>query len=532
MASFAQDADRIARLRTHIANFPKTPGVYLMKDGKGRMLYVGKAKDLRSRVSSYFQDSADLLRSRGPDIARMAAMVMDIDFLECETEVDALLQENRLIKDIQPQFNAALKDDKSFPYLEITTGDDFPGVFVTRTPRIKGSKLYGPFTSAGGLRDAVNALQKVFKFRTCELDIRDDDEKRRFFRPCLLHSINQCTAPCADRISPEDYKRDIDRLKRFLASKRSVVLREMEKEMSVAAAALDFEEAARVRDRIKAIQKLELSGDVDEDVQPEVFYVDPRKGLERLQKILELENTPRIIEGIDIANLQGNESVGSLVCFIDGVSFKSGYKRFRIKTVEGQDDYAMIREVVQRRYRHAAEGEELYPDVILIDGGLGQLHAALEACAEAFIKPPMVISLAKREEEIYTQARQGPMRLPRNDAALRLLQSIRDEAHRFAQHYHHILRRKRQFDEDVAAGRKTPTRRRATTKDCKKKSRKQPAGEASSFVSLPVLQPPETMPTAPSTMESEQSEINDEAIHGERFDSAHIDDVQIHPPID
>lgn len=532
MSSFAEDAARVAKLRAHIANFPKTPGVYLMKDGKGRMLYVGKAKDLRSRVSSYFQDAADLMRTRGPDIARMAALVIDIDFLECETEVDALLQENRLIKDIQPQFNAALKDDKSFPYLEITTGDDFPGVFVTRTPRIKGSKLYGPFTSAGGLRDAVNALQKVFKFRTCELDIREDDEKRRFFRPCLLHSINQCTAPCADRISVEDYKRDIDRLKRFLASKRSVVLREMEKEMATAAAALDFEEAARVRDRIKAIQKLELSGDVDEDVQPEVFYVDPRKGLERLQKILELENTPRIIEGIDIANLQGNESVGSLVCFIDGVSFKSGYKRFRIKTVEGQDDYAMIREVVQRRYRHAAEGEELYPDVILIDGGLGQLHAALEAVKESFVKPPMVISLAKREEEIYTQAKAGAMRLPRNDAALRLLQSIRDEAHRFAQHYHHILRRKRQFDEDVAAGRKPPTRRRGGAGDTKKKRGKKLASDSSSIVSLPVL--PEGQPSTiePSAMQDEQAAMSGDAFSHDTGDAAPIDDVQVHPPID
>lgn len=447
-------------LRAKIALFPKAPGVYLMKDAKGVVLYVGKAKDLRSRVGSYFQPSADLLASRGPEIARMACKVADVDFLECETEVDALLQENRLVKDVQPVFNARLKDDKSFPYLEITTGDDFPGVFVTRTPHSKGTKLYGPFVSAGALRDAVNALQKVFKFRTCELDIRSDDERRRFFRPCLLHAINQCTAPCADRISPEDYARDIDRLKRFLASKRSVVMREMDKEMKQAAADLRFEEAARLRDRMKALSGLKLSGDVEEDVQPEVFYVDPTKGLERLAKVLELEHVPRIIEGIDIANLQGDESVGALVCFIDGVPFKAGYKRFRIKTVEGQDDYAMIREVVQRRYRHAAEGEELYPDIILIDGGLGQLHAALEACSEMFVKPPMVISLAKREEEIYTQARGRAIRLQRNDPGLRLLQQLRDEAHRFAQHYHHILRSKRQFDEDVKAGKRPPRRRR------------------------------------------------------------------------
>jgi excinuclease ABC subunit C len=456
MDGLNDDAKRVARIRERIAQFPKGPGVYLMKDGRGRVLYVGKAKDLRSRVSSYFQDSADLLSTRGPDIARMAAMVQDIDFLECETEVDALLQESRLIKDIQPPHNAQLKDDKTFPYLEITTGDDYPGVYVTRQPRPKGSKLYGPFISANGLRDAVNALQKAFKFRTCELDIREDDETRRFFRPCLLYSIRRCTGPCGDRISREAYRKDIERFKRFMASKRSVMLRELDGEMKAAAAALDFEEAARLRDQIKAIESLRLSGDVGDDVQPEAFHVDPREGTERLAAILGLESAPRIIEGIDIATLQGEEAVGALVCFIDGKPFKSGYRRFRIKTVEGQDDYAMIAEVVLRRYRRAAEGEELYPDVVLIDGGLGQLHAATEACREMFIKPPMVVSLAKKEEELYTQARKRPVRLPRNDAGLRLLQQVRDEAHRFAQHYHHILRSRRQFEEEIKSGRRGP----------------------------------------------------------------------------
>ncbi len=451
------DDKRITVLRERIAHLPKTPGVYLMKDTKGQVLYVGKAKDLRSRVSSYFQDSANLLSTRGPEIARMAASVVDIDFLDCETEVDALLQENRLIKDIQPPFNERLRDDKTFPYLEITTRDDFPGVYVTRKPRLKGSKLYGPFTSAAGVRDAVNAIQRVFRYRTCELEIDERDEKRQFFRPCLLHAINQCTAPCANLIGKEDYRRDIDRLKRFLGSKRSVVLREMRKEMEAASVAREYEEAARLRDRIKAIEALALSGDPDADVQPEVFYIDPAKGLEKLADLLELEAPPRSIEGIDIANLQGGESCGSLVCFLDGKPFKGGYKRYRIQTVAGADDYAMIREVVTRRYRYAAGGEELYPDVILIDGGLGQLHAALDGFAEMHLRPPMVISLAKREEEIYIQARRKPVKLPRNNEALRLLQHVRDEAHRFAQHYHHILRRKRTFDEDVAAGRRPPT---------------------------------------------------------------------------
>jgi len=450
------DQDPITIIREKIAMFPKSPGVYLMKDARQTVLYVGKAKDLRARVSSYFQESADLLNTRGPDIARMVTQVADIDFLDCETEVDALLKEARLIKDIQPPYNAQLKDGKTFPYLEITTGDDFPGVFVTRTPRHKGSKLYGPFASAGGIRDAVNALQKVFKFRTCDLEILEGDDSRRFFRPCLLHAINQCTAPCADLISKEDYKKDIERLKRLLKSKRSTMIRQMTREMEAASGEMRFEEAAILRDRIKAIGALSLSGDVNEDAQVEVFYVDPGKGLDRLADILDLERRPRSIEGIDIANLQGGESVGSLVCFIDGRPFKPGYRRFGIKTVEGQDDYAMIREVISRRYRHAAGGEELYPDVILIDGGLGQLHAALEAFGEMDIRPPMVISLAKRQEEIYVQAKSAPLRLARNNEALRLLQQVRDEAHRFAQHYHHILRRKKTFDEDVKKGHKPP----------------------------------------------------------------------------
>jgi len=444
----------VEEIRKHIASFPKAPGVYLMKDGEGRVLYVGKAKDLRSRVSSYFQPSSDLLNTRGPDICRMIAKVVDIDFLECDSEVDAMLKEARLIKDVQPPHNVLLKDDKTFPYIEITTGDDFPGVFVTRTPRLKGSKLYGPFPSVTAIRDAVNAMQKVYKFRTCELDIRNGDESRRFFRPCLLHAIKQCTAPCADLISKEEYRKDITRLRRFLASRRSVALRQLNRDMEAASNKQRFEDAAKLRDQIKALQSLDLSGDVNEDVQPEVFYIDPRKGLEKLAELLELDAPPRSMECIDIAHLQGEETVGALICFIDGRPFKNGYRRFQIKTVDGIDDYAAIREVITRRYRFAADGEELYPDVIVIDGGLGQLHAGLEAFGEMNLRPPMVISLAKREEEVYIQAKSAPIRLSRNNEALRLLQQMRDEAHRFAQHYHHILRKKKTFDDEVAKGRR------------------------------------------------------------------------------
>ncbi len=448
--------EQLEAIRDCVAKFPKSPGVYLMKDAEGRVLYVGKAKDLRARVGSYFQPSADLLNTRGPDIARMITHVIDVDFLETESEVDALLKESRLIKDIQPPFNVQLKDGKTFPYIEITAGDDFPGVFVTRTPRLKGSKLYGPFTSVTALRDAMSALQKAFRFRTCELDIRHGDESRRYFRPCLLHAIKQCTAPCADLISKEEYRADIGRLKKFMASKRSILLRQMKRDMETASKDLRFEDAAKLRDQIKGIESLAMSGDVRSDVQPEVFYVDPGVGLTKLADLLGLDAPPRSMECLDIAHIQGQETVGGLACFIDGKPFKGGYKRYRIRTVEGIDDYAAIREVITRRYRYAAEGDELYPDVIVIDGGLGQLHAAQEAFEPLSVQPPMVVSLAKREEEIYIQARSAPVRLPRNNPALKLLQQIRDEAHRFAQHYHHILRSKRTFDEDINQGRRPP----------------------------------------------------------------------------
>jgi len=478
--------ERITSLREKIGCLPKAPGVYLMKDGEGRVLYIGKASDLRSRVASYFQDSADLLGSRGPEIAHMVSLVQDIDFLTCETEVDALLKESRLIKDIQPPFNERQKDDKTFPYLEITTGDDFPGVYVTRKPRPKGSKLFGPFTDVTGLRDAVNVLQRAFKFRTCELPIAAADGQRRFFRPCLLHAINRCSAPCADLISREAYAADIQRLIKLLKSRRSVLLRQLRREMERAAEQKRYEEAAVLRDRIKAIESLALSGRPEEDVQPEVFFVDPRAGLEKLQKLLDLPEPPRIIEGIDIATLHGEDSVGSLVCFIDGKPFKGGYRRYRIRTVAGLDDYAMIREVLARRYRYAAVAEELFPDVILIDGGLGHLHAALEAFEQMHAaveadggraaRPPMVVSLAKREELVYVQARAAPLRLARNNEALRLLQHIRDEAHRFGQHYHHILRSKRALEQDAQTGWRPPpaTRRKpgATAQKGRRRARR------------------------------------------------------------
>src|ERR1700674_483079 len=227
-----------------VKTFPPSPGVYLMKDAQGRVLYVGKAKNLRSRAGHYFTKAA----AEDARTADLVKLIADIDFMPADTEVDALLLEARLVKDIQPRFNIGLKDNKSFPYLQIRIREDFPRVEFTRTPRRRGVKLYGPFTSARSLLAAIQVLQRLFKFRTCTLDIAADDQRWRWFRPCLLHSIRQCTAPCNLRVTKEDYRKQIRKLRLVLEGKKDRLIREMEAEMQEASAALRFDKAARLRD--------------------------------------------------------------------------------------------------------------------------------------------------------------------------------------------------------------------------------------------------------------------------------------------
>ena len=424
-------------MREKVRQLPASPGVYLMKDAQGRVIYVGKAVSLRNRVGSYFNKGAALERRTAwvPEIA-------DLEHISTDSEVDALLLEARLIKDIQPKFNQELKDDKTFPYLQITTREEFPRVEFTRTPRSKGVKLYGPFTSAKKLRGTIAVLQKIFRFRTCGLDISESDERWRWFRPCLLHSINQCTAPCNFRVSKEEYREDIRRLRMFLDGKKARLLKELNVEMLAASKELKFEKAARIRNEIKALESLNLRGSLDEHAQPEVFYIDPKRGMKGLKKVFNLPELPRRIEGVDSAHLQGGETVASLVQFIDGLPFKHGYKRFKIRSVQGVDDYESIREVVSRRFRRLSQEGEAFPDILLIDGGKGQLNAAMAAMQAVGITPQFTISLAKQEEEVFVPGEPEPRRLSRHSYGLRLLQYVRDEAHRFAQHYHHVLRRK------------------------------------------------------------------------------------------
>lgn len=423
--------------------FPTGPGIYMMKDGGGNVIYVGKAKNLRSRASSYFsREAANDIRIRD-----WIGFVRDIDFIETADQIAAMFTEARMIKDLRPKFNKDLKDDKTFPYLQIRTREEFPRVEITRKPRQKGVRLYGPFTNKRSLKTAINVLQQLLQFRTCSLDIASSEEKWRWFRPCLLHSIRRCTAPCNFRVSRDDYRRQIKKLIFVLEGKKDKLIARMEKEMLAASEALNFEKAKRTRDEIEALRNLDLRGEVDRDVQPEVFPIDPKKGLVSLQKILGLDKIPRTIEGMDIAHLSGQDTVASLVSFLDGLPFKPGYRRFKIKTVEGVDDFASMREVVTRRFRRLSDEDEVFPDILLIDGGKGQLNAALDAFRALDIPPPCLISLAKQEEEIFRPGESESIKLSRHSVALRLLQYVRDEAHRFAQHYHHMLRRKRLTEE-------------------------------------------------------------------------------------
>ncbi len=423
-----------AGIRRLVRSLPRSPGVYLMKDARGRVLYVGKAKDLRARVSSYFRGVPD-----DPRIRRMIGRVAAVDTIRAPSEVDALLMEARLVKEMQPRYNERLKDDKSFSMLAITRFDDFPKVWIVHETDVARAERYGPFAGGGDLREAVRVLQRIFRFATCRLEMRADDPKRRFARPCLLHAIGRCSAPCAGLVSKGRYAADIDSLRRFLAGGREDLLADLRAKMKEASGRLDFERAAELRDRIRAVESLSRRA-VRDYVEGDITPVDPKEGVEDLGRVLGMSAPPRFIEGVDAAHVSGRACAGSVVAFIDGIPFKNGYRRYKIRTVEGADDCAMIREVVLRRFRRLRAEGGAAPDVLLVDGGPAQLRAAGEALREAGAGPAVLLSLAKEEETVFSGGR--PLAMAKDSPALHLLMYVRDEAHRFCRHYHHMLLRK------------------------------------------------------------------------------------------
>ncbi len=409
-----------------IKTLPLTSGVYLMKDKDAKVIYVGKAVSLRKRVQSYFRKTSDSFKT---DL--LVKDIAAIDYLETSSEAEALILEASLIKQYQPKYNVDLRDDKSYPYIHISQ-EEFPRVSVVRpeqkrTPRETGL-YYGPYVNASLIREALTIIRKIFHFRTCH-PFPD--------KACLDYHIGICDAPCIQNISRKDYARNIRHVRWILEGKKDNLYKSLKGEMEVLVKEKRYEEAAKIRDQIRAIGAL-YSGTKD---------INYFKEAEQLQRVLGLANRPERIEAFDISNIMGHQAAGSMVSFLNGKPDKSNYRRFRIRHVEGIDDFKMMAEIVHRRYRRIKQEGSIFPDLIVIDGGKGQLSAALEQLDELEVMVP-IISIAKKQEEIFLPKRKNPIVIQKDSLGLRLLQRIRDEAHRFAVSYHRKLRSKNVFEEE------------------------------------------------------------------------------------
>jgi excinuclease ABC subunit C len=587
------------KIQSVLNSLPHKPGIYLMKDAQGTILYVGKAISLYNRVRSYFQESTDL----SPKNRSMVAKIDDIEFLVVKNEVEALVLESNYIKQYRPKYNVLLRDDKSYPYIKVSLTEDFPRVYRVRSFQRDGNRYFGPYTNSGAVDSTLDLLNKLFAFRTCRYDAstwappRNGEppsgwKQKLLPRPCTQYYIHRCIAPCVAYATREEYDAVIQQVILFLEGKHDEVVKTLQEQMQAAAENLNFEDAARIRDRIKAVERIlekqriiHTEGQDDQDVialassedetsamvfffrngkligreffilqgtrdsssgevmssflqqfyessphVPAEIIVEaepddkavvqswlkekrggavainaPKRGeklrlvemvkqnaqevleqqrikwltdsqktqlaLEELQEALNLAAPPQRIECYDISNTQGTNSVGAMVVFEAGRPKSSEYRRFKIKTVEGPNDFASHQEMLRRRFRRQSsndresdspleekEGENAIqieqetplqhewamPDLIIIDGGKGQLSAAMEVLQELHIDIP-TIGLAKENEEIFVPGSPDPIILPRSSQGLYMVQRIRDEAHRFGITYHRKLRSDRTF---------------------------------------------------------------------------------------
>ncbi len=554
-------------LESALANLPDRPGVYLMKDERGDVVYVGKAQSLRSRVRSYWQKQAP-----GGEVHRIRSVidrVVDVEVTQTDSVSEALLLEINLVKRYRPRFNVRLKDDKSYPFIKVTLADDFPRVERTRKLVNDGSRYFGPYASATSVDESMNLVRRLFPFRTCTIEIRDGE--RALQRPCLLYHIKRCQGPCIEAISKDAYRADVQQVELFLEGRQETLVKALDKDMAAAAERTDYERAATLRDKIRAIERtmesqkmaafarteLDLVGLARQDNQAavqlfairdgkligrDVFLLDaardatddevlasfleqyyaragsiprevyvpsaildtevleaflaarrggpvhlrvPLRGekrkllvlatrnagetlareqarwladhgktlaaLEELAEALGLAGPPMRIECYDISNFGGSESVGSMVVFEDGKPRTGEYRRFRIKTVTGANDFASHQEVLERRFRTVKSGQEgsaeervwAMPDLVIVDGGKGQVSAAREALGRLGLHDLPLAGLAKEREELFLPDRHDPVLLLPTSPALYLVQRLRDEAHRFAITYHRSMRARR-----------------------------------------------------------------------------------------
>lgn len=552
------------QLENKLKNLPAEPGVYLYKNDKGKIIYIGKAKNLRNRVRSYFHSSVD-----SPKTQIMVSKVADLDMIITNSEMEALILENNLIKQHKPRYNVNLKDDKSFPYIRITN-EPYPQIFSTRTVVKDGSRYFGPYTDVKSMKNSLRMINKLFKIRSCKYWIDDEVIKQKKIKVCLDYHIKKCDGPCEGLISEKDYNAMVNQVVKLLRGKTDELMNELKSEMDEASANLDFEKAADIRDKINQLevyssrQKVVLTTGDDKDILSaaiegkdvaatilnirngrlvgkrqlnltseksddlgEIYnavikfyyneYVDiPKeivleiepndkdaliewlsdKGnrklsfvipqrqseaksllqmckqnailqlkeiqlqrmkkegnvpyvLSALQRDLRLKNLPRKIECFDISNLQGTDTVASMVVFVDGKPKKSLYRKFIIKDVEGPDDFASMREVIKRRYSKLLEENEQFPDLIIVDGGKGQLSSAVEILNELGVKNQSIIGLAKRLEEVFFPGVSESQSIPKTSSSLKLIQHVRDEAHRFAITFHRSRRDKRTLQTEL-----------------------------------------------------------------------------------
>lgn len=408
--------------------FPAKPGVYLFLDRAQKVIYVGKAKSLKDRISSYFQvpQSSDKTRA-------LMRQYKKIEFIVCASELEALLLERKLIKKYRPRYNVSWKDDKNYPYLKLSMDEEWPRLIMVRKKKEDKALYFGPYESRS-VKDSIRLIKKLFPIRWC----KESPLKKRQ-QPCLHYHLKHCLAPCVGKISNEEYRNFCRAIASLLEGELKQSIDWLKKEMGSASAKKKFEEAAKLRDRIRNLSRM---------LQRKPGWVPLRRTKEgdtslfELRDALGIRKVPHRIEAFDVSNIQGEDTVASMVTFEEGAPKKSHYRKFIIRTVTIPNDVKAIFEVVLRRYTKTLRKELPNPDLVLVDGGLAQVSSAKKALLKARLKNIPIIGLAKKEELIFIKDKKSPLKLPKDSRALQLLQSLRDEAHRFAISFHRRLARR------------------------------------------------------------------------------------------
>ncbi len=417
-------------------NLPSKPGVYIFRDKFGKVIYVGKALNLRKRVSQYFHPSKNSCTN--PKLRSLINSIAHLDFIVVANEEEALLFESKLIKDYAPYYNILLRDDKRFLMIKISLGEFYPRIVLSRLKKDDGAKYYGPFPNGSAVKSTAAFLSNYFKLKLCPFDNPGEQERKY----CMDSRVKKCSEPCIGKITKTEYDAKIVELMAVLDGKTGEISKFLKENMAKYSTSLNFEKAAQERDILDNINSL-LKTKIRTFTHSSINSSVTDKALEEMQKILGVKTKPKRIEAFDISNMSDNFAVASMVCFKNGLPDRKNYRRFKIKTVDGINDFAMMNEVIKRRYKRIIEEGKEPPDLLLVDGGKGQLSSALQALVELNIKPFPVIGLAKKNEEIFIPGKTSPIILDKANQALNVLRAIRDEAHRFAVSFNREIRLKK-----------------------------------------------------------------------------------------